>query len=90
MSIASFKIHFGILTVEKKARSELLGAFHLFDKKRTGRITRETLRETATFLKEPLSDETIRQMMKEADESKKGYLEEEDFIKFLMSEWLAK
>lgn len=90
MSLASLKIHFGILSVETKAKIELTNAFKLFDKKRTGRISRDTLRDTATYLKETLSDETIRQMMKEADEAKKGYLDEQDFINFLLSDWIAR
>lgn len=90
MSLASLKIHFGILSVETKAKVELSAAFKLFDRKKTGRISRDTLRDTASYLKETLSDETIRQMMREADEGKKGYLDEQDFINFLLSDWIAR
>lgn len=90
MLLPSLKIHYGILLAEKKAREELTVAFRLLDKKRTGRITRETLRETAKSLNEKLSEQTIKEMMAEADIENKGYLTENDYINFLMSDWMGR
>lgn len=90
MSLKSLKIYLAQLFADASARMELMRAFKLFDKNHSGRLTRRSLRDTATEIGEKLSDDAIKDMIMVADLEQKGYVTETDFVNFMVSAWLGK
>lgn len=90
MSLKSLKIYMAQVFAEASARMDLVKAFKMFDKKGTGRITRRSLRDTATELGEKINDDAIRDMIMVADTEEKGYLTEKDFVDFMAAAWVRK
>lgn len=60
---------------------EIRKAFRLFDADGRGRITAATLRRVADEMGETINDEELGEMIAEADGNKKGYVDEEDFVR---------
>jgi len=77
-----------LITQQKKkeasVREELLQAFKIFDKSNTGGVSRQELRLVLISIGEPLTEDEIDEMIKEA-EIKDGNIVYEDFIKMLLS-----
>jgi len=77
-----------LITQQKKkeasVREELLQAFKIFDKNNTGGVSRQELRLVLISIGEPLTEDEIDEMIKEA-EIKDGNILYEDFIKMLLS-----
>jgi calmodulin len=89
-SLKSLKIYTAQLYAEVTSRAELIKAFKMFDKKDTGRITRRSLRETATEVGDKISDDAIAEMIQVADTEHKGYLTEQEFVNFMVSAWSSR
>jgi len=90
MSLDSLKVYAAQLYSEASSRTELVKAFKLFDKAGKGRITRRSLRETATDMGETLSDDTLNEMVRVVDLDQKGYITEQQFVDFMLSVWNAR
>ena len=74
--------HF-ICRSERKPEEELRKSFRLYDTDDTGKISFENLKETAHDLGEDLTDEEIRDMIREADVDGDGEVNLEEFIKMM-------
>uniref|UniRef100_A0A6B2LPD5 EF-hand domain-containing protein n=1 Tax=Arcella intermedia TaxID=1963864 RepID=A0A6B2LPD5_9EUKA len=70
--------------VEENIKEELTETFKIFDKG-TGTVSRQELRHVLTTIGEPLTEDEIEEMIKEADTSQDGKLVIEDFIKLLLA-----
>lgn len=87
MSLDSLKIHCAQLYGELSAKTELIKVFKLFDKTGSGRITRRTIREAAAEVGEKMTEDSIREMILVADVNKRGYIEENEFVDFMLVAW---
>lgn len=65
---------------EKDIQEEMLKAFGLFDVDGTGKITFENLKHAATVLGEDMTDEELREMIREADLDKDGGVNAREFV----------
>nr|AAA92677.1 calmodulin-like protein [Pisum sativum] len=67
------------------AEEELREAFKVFDKDQNGYISPSELRHVMMNLGEKLSDEEVKQMIKEADMDGDGQVDYDDFVKMMMA-----
>ncbi|PXF44399.1 Centrin-1 [Gracilariopsis chorda] len=76
---------------ERDIQEEMMRAFSLFDTDNTGKITFENLREVADQLGEKMSDEELREMIREADIDKDGVVNATEFVRIMKktSLWAA-
>ncbi|XP_066919221.1 calmodulin-like isoform X2 [Clytia hemisphaerica] len=59
---------------------DLRNAFRVFDANGDGRISVEELRHVMVNLGDPLTDEEVDEMMREADKDNDGYVDYEEFV----------
>ncbi|KAI5397774.1 Calmodulin-3, variant 2 [Lathyrus oleraceus] len=67
------------------AEEELREAFKVFDKDQNGYISASELRHVMMNLGEKLSDEEVKQMIKEADMDGDGQVDYDEFVKMMMA-----
>eukprot|EP00486_Rosalina_sp_Unknown_P001511 CAMPEP_0201574364 /NCGR_PEP_ID=MMETSP0190_2-20130828/18802_1 /ASSEMBLY_ACC=CAM_ASM_000263 /TAXON_ID=37353 /ORGANISM="Rosalina sp." /LENGTH=160 /DNA_ID=CAMNT_0048002503 /DNA_START=155 /DNA_END=637 /DNA_ORIENTATION=- len=65
-------------------QAELRDTFNLFDKDQDGKISFDDLKKTLTQLGEAVTDQDVKDMIKEADLNGTGYIDFEEF-KIMMS-----
>ena len=70
---------------EPETEEDLIEAFRIFDRDGNGLITRDELRHVMTTLGEKLTEEEADEMLRQADINQDGYINIEEFIKFLMN-----
>lgn len=68
---------------ERKPEEELRKSFRLYDADDTGKITFENLKDTAHDLGEDITDDEIRDMIKEADMDGDGEINLDEFIQMM-------
>ena len=68
------------LTTENEILEEMKRAFQLFDVDDTGNITVDNLRQVADQLGEKMTDDELKEMIEEADQSKKGSVNFPEFF----------
>ncbi|KAI0564498.1 hypothetical protein FGB62_25g635 [Gracilaria domingensis] len=68
---------------ERDIQEEMMHAFSLFDTDESGKITFENLREVADQLGERMTDEELREMIKEADMDKDGMVSATEFVRIM-------
>jgi len=87
-NLVDFPKFLNLITQQKKKesslRDDLLQAFRVFDKGNTGGVSKQELRCVLTAIGEPLSEDEIDEIIKEA-EIKDGNIVYEDFIKLLLA-----
>uniref|UniRef100_A0AC35TJ40 EF-hand domain-containing protein n=1 Tax=Rhabditophanes sp. KR3021 TaxID=114890 RepID=A0AC35TJ40_9BILA len=66
-----------------ESNSELKSAFRMFDKDQKGYINFDDLKRVVAELGENLKDEELLDMIKEADITKKGHVNETDFMNMM-------
>lgn len=65
---------------------DLRNAFRVFDANGDGRISVEELRHVMVNLGDPLTDEEVDEMMREADKDNDGYVDYEEFVTMMTEE----
>ncbi|CAN8063092.1 unnamed protein product [Agarophyton chilense] len=68
---------------ERDIQEEMMHAFSLFDTDESGKITFENLREVADQLGERMTDEELREMIREADMDKDGMVSATEFVRIM-------
>jgi centrin-1 len=68
---------------EKDIQEEMMKAFTLFDTDRSGKITFENLKVVAERLGETISDDELREMIKEADSDRDGAVSAPEFVRIM-------
>jgi Ca2+-binding EF-hand superfamily protein len=68
---------------EKDIHDEMMRAFNLFDMDGRGKITFEDLKRVANELNEVLSDDELREMIREADIDQDGAVNASEFVRIM-------
>jgi Ca2+-binding EF-hand superfamily protein len=68
---------------EKDIHDEMMRAFNLFDMDGRGKITFENLKRVANELNEALSDDELREMIREADIDQDGAVNASEFVRIM-------
>ena|ERR1719237_663891 len=66
---------------EKKANQ----AFKVYDRQNNGEISEDDLRRIMVNLSDKITEQEMEEMVREADEDKNGTIDQEEFIKMLIT-----
>ena len=67
----------------RNSREEIMKIFRLFDEDNTGKISIKNLRKVAKDLGEDISDNELKELIKEADRDNDGLVSPEDFYRVM-------